>query len=309
MWFIFALITLLAWGSADLFYKKGADEADKYSHLKTTMMVGFVMGAHAIATLIFTGWDYDPINLVMYLPVSAMYISSMAVGYLGLRYLELSIASPIQNASGAVVAILCLVILGQKMSTWSAVGVVLICVGVFVLGLLERGRDELPPSDGEHKKYRSGVVAILFPIGYCILDSLGTFFDAWYLDDFETTLLRNVTEDNLERVANISYELTFFFCALVIFVFMLIKKQNLTGRPQGSRLCAAVLETAGQFTYVYAMSGHGAVAAPMIGSFCIVSVLLSRIFLKEKLTFLQYLTVGGVILGLICLGISEGLAD
>ena len=43
MWFIFALITLFAWGGADLFYKKGADEDDKYSHLKTSMMVGLVM--------------------------------------------------------------------------------------------------------------------------------------------------------------------------------------------------------------------------------------------------------------------------
>ena len=47
MWFVFALITTLAWGAADLFYKKGADEQDKYSHLKTAMMVGIVMGIHA----------------------------------------------------------------------------------------------------------------------------------------------------------------------------------------------------------------------------------------------------------------------
>lgn len=308
MWFIFALITLFAWGGADLFYKKGADEDDKYSHLKTSMMVGLVMGVHAICMLIFGGVDYDPINLLIYLPVSAMYILSMTVGYLGLRYLELSISSPIQNASGALVSILCLVILGQKMDAWSAVGVVLICFGVFMLGLLEKKQDQLPAPDGKDKKYRIGFVAFLLPIGYCVLDSLGTFFDAWYLDDPETTLLRNVTADNFEDVANISYELTFFFCAIIILVFMLIKKQNLVRKPQGSRLTAAVLETAGQFTYVYAMSGHGSVAAPMIGSYCIVSVLLSRIFIKEKLTVWQYVTVAVVITGIILLGISEGLA-
>lgn len=309
MWFIFALITLFAWGSADLFYKKGADEEDKYSHLKTAMMVGLVMGVHAIATLIFSDIDYDPINLLIYLPVSAMYILSMTVGYLGLRYLELSISSPIQNASGALVAILCLVILGQKMDVWSAVGVILICVGVFALGLLEKKRDQQPVPDAENKKYRVGFVAFLLPIGYCVIDALGTFFDAWYLDDPETTLLKNVTPDNFEDVANISYELTFFFCAIVILVFMLIKRQSLVRRPQGSRLTAAVLETAGQFTYVYAMSGHGSVAAPMISAYCIVSVLLSRIFIKEKLTVWQYLTVSVVIAGILLLGISEGLAE
>ena len=34
MWFLFALLTSLAWGSADLFYKKGSDSKDPFSHLK-----------------------------------------------------------------------------------------------------------------------------------------------------------------------------------------------------------------------------------------------------------------------------------
>jgi drug/metabolite transporter (DMT)-like permease len=99
MWFVFALITTLAWGVADLFYKKGAKEEDRYSHLKTAMMVGLVMGIHAICMLIFTDMNYDFRNILIYLPVSLMYILSMTVGYFGIRYLELSISSPIQTTS------------------------------------------------------------------------------------------------------------------------------------------------------------------------------------------------------------------
>ena len=102
MWFVYALLTTLAWGCADLFYKRGADETDRYSHLKTSVMVGLVMGIHAFIMLIINGFDYNFINLLIYLPVSLMYILSMTVGYFGLRYLELSISSPIQNASGVV---------------------------------------------------------------------------------------------------------------------------------------------------------------------------------------------------------------
>lgn len=43
MWFIFALLTTLAWGSADLFYKKGSDRNDKFSHVKIVIMVGLIM--------------------------------------------------------------------------------------------------------------------------------------------------------------------------------------------------------------------------------------------------------------------------
>jgi drug/metabolite transporter (DMT)-like permease len=372
MWFICALITTLAWGAADLFYKKGADEKDKYSHLKTSMIVGFIMGGHAIATLLLNDIAYDPKNLIIYLPVSAMYILSMTVGYFGLRYLELSISSPIQNSSGAITCILCLVILGQTMDWLSAGAVILICAGVFALGLLERiklkqDRAMLPEADKlADEKYRIGVVAFLMPILYAIVDSLGTFFDAFYLDDIDATPLVNVTEETFEDVANISYEFTFLFCGVIIFIFLMIKqaaamkkrantKENeamntlkgigdeddealmraladLDGKEtvasknteavslagefvplrfsdQVNRILAAVFETAGQATYVYAMSGNGVVAAPMIASYSIVSLILSRIFLKEKLTAKQYIAVAVVIAGIAVLGIVEGMAE
>ena len=314
MWFVYALITTLAWGAADLFYKKGADEKDRYSHLKTSMIVGFIMGGHAIATMIISGVDYNWINLVKYLPVSMMYILSMTVGYFGLRYLELSISSPIQNSSGAVSCILCLLILGQTMDILSGVAVVLICLGVFALGLLERialkKERNLKSADDKaaDRKYRISLIAFMMPVLYCIIDALGTFFDAYYLDDFETTPLVDVTEDTLENVANISYELTFLICGVLIFIFLVfIKKQKIGISGQKSRGIAAVLETAGQTFYVYAMSGNGVVAAPMIASYSIVSLILSRLFLKEKLTKLQYTAVLVVIVGIAMLGIVEGL--
>ena len=307
MWFIFALITTLSWGAADLFYKKGADENDKYSHLKTAMMVGLVMGLHAILTLIIGNINYDPINIIVYFPVSLMYISSMVIGYFGLKYLELSIASPIQNTSGALAAIFCLIFLGQAIDALSIVGVIWICLGVFMLGVFEKVKDDAYYREHD-KKYKIGFVAFLMPILYCLIDALGTFFDAFYLDDVTSTPLRNVTEETLDSVANVSYELTFFICAIIILIVMLIKKQKIFSNFQGARLGAAALETAGQFTYVKAMSGHGSVAAPMIGSYCIVSVLLSRIFLKEKLSMAQYFTVALVIGGILFLGISEGLS-
>jgi len=300
------------------------------------MIVGFIMGGHAIATLLLNDIAYDPRNLLIYLPVSAMYILSMTVGYFGLRYLELSISSPIQNSSGAITCILCLVVLGQTMDWLSAVAVVFICLGVFALGLLERlklkaDRALLPEADKRaDEKYRVGLVAFMMPILYAIIDSLGTFFDAYYLDDIDATPLVNVTEETFEDVANISYEFTFLACGIIIFIFLMIKQSAarkaqqtaentevdvkgtvvpLRLKDQWFRIFAAIFETAGQATYVYAMSGNGVVAAPMIASYSIVSLLLSRIILKEKLTVKQYIAVAVVIIGIAALGIVEGLAE
>lgn len=304
MWFVFALVTLLSWGVADLFYKKGANEKDKYSHLKTSMMVGIVMGIHAICMLIFTDMNYDFTNILIYLPVSLMYILSMTIGYFGLRYLELSISSPIQNSSGAVTCLLCLIFLHQTLDTISAVAVICIFVGIFLLGVLEKskqkGFEEL-----NNKKYKIGFVAFMMPIFYCIIDALGTFFDAYYLESLEQTPLINVTEATLENVANTSYELTFLICAILIFVFLkFIKKEKIIITEQKDRVGAAIFETLGQFTYVYALSGSSVVAASMISAYSIVSIILSRIFLKEALNKKQYAVITLVMLGIVLLGIA-----
>lgn len=309
MWFVNALIVLLCWGAADLFYKAGADENDRYSHLKTSIMVGLVMGIHAICVLIFTDISYDPTNLLIYFPVSAMYILSMTVGYFGLRYLEVSISSPIQNTSGAIVSLLCLIFLGQTMDVLSVIAVVLVTAGIVLLGYFEKKKEEAYELE-YNKKYKIGFVAFFIPIIYCVIDALGTFFDAWYLDDVESTPLRGVTEDTLEDVANVSYEFTFLIVAFLLFIYVyVIKKQKFTLFKQKERLGAAVFETAGQFAYVYAMSGNGVVAAPIVASYSIVAVLLSRIFLKEKLTKKQYAAVVIVMAGIALMGLAEGLAE
>ncbi|MCF0142935.1 MAG: DMT family transporter [Parasporobacterium sp.] len=305
-WFFFALGTMILWGVADLFYKKGADPSDRYSHLKTVIAVGVVMGLHAIFTLIISGVQYDFINLLIYLPVSLMYILSMAVGYFGLRYLELSISSPVQNSSGAIVCILCLIFLKQTMDIPVAVAVAVMCIAIIVLGVFEKKEANMLKSAGD-EHYRRGFIAFFMPIIYCILDALGTFFDAWYLDNPETSPLVGVTEDNIETIANSSYELTFLFAAIVAFIFIkFIKKEKYTVKDiRPARILAAIFETGGQLMYVYAMSGNSVVAAPMVAAYSIVAMILSRIFLKEKLKVGQYICIIFVMLGIIVLGIYD----
>lgn len=305
MWFIFAIITLLSWGLADIFYKKGANVEDKYSHLKTSIMVGIVMGIHAIFMLIFTDMNYNFMNILIYLPVSAMYILSMTIGYLGLRYLEVSISSPIQNSSGAIACLLCLVFLHQTLDTISACAIICISVGIFLLGIIEKSKQK-EYQEINHKKYKIGFVAFMIPIIYCVIDALGTFFDAYYLESVETTPLINVTEATLENVANTSYELTFLICAIILFVFLkFIKKEKIVIKEQKDRIGAALFETLGQFTYVYALSGNAVIVAPIISAYSIISVILSRIFLKEKLDKKQYFIIGLVMLGIILLGVAD----
>ena len=305
MWFIFALITTLAWGLAELFYKKGARQNEKYSHLKICVCVGAVMGIHAIFTLLTQDINYNPINLITYLPVSLLYIVSMAFSFFGMRFIEESISDPIENTSGAICSLLCVIFLGDALSIPAVLAIIIMVIGVLGVGFLEnRG-------DTARKKVlgkKMAIIAFCMPFVYALLDAVGSFVDVFYLDDVAATPLIGVNESTIEAVANTSYELTFAIFALILFVFMKIKKVEFGSiSKQKDKVLSAVFETAGQLTYVYAMSGNGAVAAPIISSVCVVSLLLSRIFLKEKLTKKQYLFISIVIIGILMLAVIEEL--
>ena len=306
-WLFFSIGTALLWGIAELFYKKGARPDEKYSHLKICVWVGVVMGAHAIFTLLTQDINYNPINIICYLPVSLFYIISMAFSYFGMRFIEESISDPIENTAGVICVLLFAVFMGDTFHWLTWVSVAVIAVGVVGVSYLEnRGETTRKKKMGKVM----ALVAFCMPFLYALLDAFGTFLDdAFFLiEDVASSPLIDVTEDTIEAVANTSYELTFALFALGLFIFLKAKKVKFGPVSQNKdKVLAAVFETAGQFTYVYALGGVDAVAAPILSSVCIVSLLLSRIFLKEKLSWKTYVFIAIVIIGILLLAISEEL--
>ena len=71
---------------------------------------------------------------------------------------------------------------------------------------------------------------------------------------------------------------------------------------------AALTEDAAYILYVFAIGMKPLFVAPMIASYCAVSIILSRIFLHEHLVRSKFITVIVIITGIVMLGISEGLS-
>ena len=265
------------------------------------------MGAHAIFTLLTQDINYNPANIIHYLPVSLFYIISMAFSYFGMRFLEESISDPIENTAGVICTLLFVIFLKEEISWLTWVAIVIITIGVLGVSFLENS-GETPRKKKLGKTL--AVIAFCMPFVYALLDAFGTFLDdAFFLiDDAASSPLVDVTGDTIEAVANTSYELTFALFALGLFIVMKAKKVKFGPIPQHKdKILAAVFETAGQFTYVYALGGNDAVAAPILSSVCVVSLLLSRIFLKEKLNWKTYIFIAVVIVGILLLAVSEEL--
>ena len=302
-WFWLSLVALLCWSGSDLFSKIGCrDQKDKTAHLKMVVAVGLIMGLHAAVEIFVQGVEIDLHTILVYLPVSLLYILSMTIGYVGLRYIELSVSSPICNSSGALVAICTLIVAGVGSITGLQLGAVaLVCVGVVALGFVDMHEDTEARAARQsisNYKYAKSFIAILLPILYCVLDAAGTFADS--------LVLETLNEDS----ANVAYELTFLAAAIGCLVYLLAKRERFTAKQETPKYIGACFETAGQFAYIYALadSEHVALSAPIISGYCLASVIWSRIFLKEKLSRKHYVMIAIAVIGIVLLGLSDGLS-
>ena len=299
-WFWFAIMALLCWSGSDFFSKIGCRDAkDKYSQFKMVMAVGAVMGVHALYEIFVGGVEISWNVILTYLPVSLLYIGSMTLGYVGLRYIELSISSPICNASGALVAIIAILSGTADPMDWPQyLAIALAAAGVIGLGFVEAGEDEELRAARQEKsnyKYAKSWLALALPIAYCLLDAAGTFAD--------DLVLETLNEDS----ANVAYELTFLAAGIGCFLYTCVfKKQKLVPKMEAPKYVGAIFETVGQFAYIYALaSGESALAAPIISSYCVASVLWSRIFLKEKLSIKHYACIAVTVAGIILMGVYD----
>lgn len=305
MWFVLSLVALLCWSGSDLFSKIGSKPDDKYSQWKMVVAVGLVMGIHAAFEIFVNGVQINWAAILTYLPASALYISSMVLGYIALRYIELSVSSPVCNSSGAI-ASLFMIIFFFKMSgietqgqlVGTIFGIVACGIGVVGLGFAEMGEDEevkLKRQEKANVKYSKSWIAIVLPILYCFIDAAGTIADTFILETLD------------ENVANVAYELTFLACGGIaaIYVFA-IKRDKPTVKREFPKVVGAVCETAGQFAYIMALSKNSVAAAPIICCYCALSVVWGAIFLKERLSWKHYIAIAITIAGIVLLGVFGG---
>ncbi len=322
-YFIFSVIALLCWSGSDLFSKMGTVQTDKNSHWKVVFAVGSIMGLHLVITLIASIFidnpdalpsfvasliytDFTIMDFVYYLPIAAVYIAAMVVGYLGLRYIELSVSSPICNSSGSLALLICAVIgwiakgrFAVEMDVGTIVGVVLVALGIVALGIVEyREDDELKAlrQKDSNFKYTKSLFALAIPVLYLILDALGTVGDQM--------LAVGEWVEISDYAANSAYELTFAILAVFAFIWIkFVKKDKLFAKQNKAVYLGGLCETIGQIFYMSVMFSDFDAGMVIISAYCALSVLWSRIFLKEKLTLKHYITIATAFAGIVLLGV------
>ena len=129
----------------------------------------------------------------------------MVISYKGFKYIELSIASPIENTSGVITSLLLILFFKEKLPPLAYFGMLFVFIGIVMLSIIEKQEDRRVVIR------KINLLIIIFPLLYCFLDGLGTFLDAIYLDK-----LSLISEDS----ALICYEYTFLIYAVITYIYL-----------------------------------------------------------------------------------------
>ena len=299
MWLIFATITVLLWGTSETIFKK-VSNIEKHSVLKLISCNGIMLGVCALIFMLITRTEMNFDILLTYLPISLIYIASMFCTYKAMTLVKVSILSPLQNSSCAITTILCIFILKQQVSIIQIIAIISIIICMILLSInkdevlrIESGNKEEDEKNAK-RAYLLYLKGIFFALGYWFLDGIGSF-----MDDY--TLEANLSAEQVI----IAFSFIYCFIGIITSIVLKFKEKDykiINVKENKLKWLGTFIETVGQYTYIYAFAfGDAVLASPYIAAYSVVTVILSRIFLKEKLKKKQYALISLILIAMITL--------
>ena len=299
MWIIFATLTVLLWGTSETIFKKVSTH-ERHSVLKLISFNGIILGVCALIFMLITRTEINIDMIITYLPIALIYIASMFCTYKAMTLVKVSILSPLQNSSCAITTLLCIFLLGQTVGIPQMIAIAFIIICMILLSInkdevlrIESGNKEEDEKNAK-RAYLLYIKGIAFALGYWFLDGIGSFMDDYTLE----------ADLSAEQVI-IAYSLIYAVIGIITLIVLKFKDKEyklFDFKNNKLKLVGTLVETAGQYTYIYAFAfGDAALASPYIAAYSIVTVILSRIFLKEKLKKKQYILIGLILAAMITL--------
>ena len=322
-WFILTLACIILWGVTDILYKVSLDYNDHLSHYKSFVWIGIIM---VLAGCIMSTWSntlLDSFKMVkndaLYLvPLYFAHAIALFIGLQGIKHLCASVVASLENIDGAIATIIIYfhywltdyIHPSYGIGIMNIVATVSIIIGVVLLGRQEqalmRQEAHLPE---EKKEHRLGALALFFPIIYNLVD--GFLIAEINGINGNSGIVTQGAEGSIPAIDFFILEcFAFAVVAIGVWLYMLIVKKYAYNPFQDEELIrsgAAIGETGGTMTFIFASAINPRLTAPVVSSYCLVTIVLARIFLKERLTRKQYLSLAFVVVGIALLSISEFL--
>ena len=320
-WFLFTLACVILWSITDILYKASSPQNDPLSHYKTFVWIGIVM---ALAGGIMSTWSdtlLESIKIVkedlLYLvPLGLIYAAALFFGLLGKKHLAASVVSSLENIGGALVAIIIYyyylltgyILPSYEYGVIDFIATVSIIIGVILLGKEEQTlfRQELHLAE-DKQQHPLGALALFFPIIY-------TLIDVFSVAEIGGISGNSGITDAADEVFIPAMDFFIFECAamalvsIFVWLFLWIVKKHAYNpfQPEEYIRCgAATAETFGTMAFIFAAEINPVLTAPITSFHCLLTIVLARLFLKERLSKKQYISLGFVVLGIVLIGFAD----
>ena len=268
MTIVFGLLSAFSYGYADFVGALAAKRIRAVAATTYSFTVGLVL---ALVLSVFVGADYSAqtIQAGIYAGVcSAVAISCL---YAALALGPISIVSPLTAVVSAVIPVIFDVVAGQKLSSFAVVAVIVILIAVVLVGFVPGDKVQLP-----------SLPAFVYSIGAGLgFSGIFVFLDSTGSDSGLAALV-------VMRVVG----LVLLIAGLLVLWLRQPQKpfiESLTDwKLAGLVILAGIGDVLGNVTFLVATrSGALAVAAVLTALYPVGTILLARVFLKERIALSQ----------------------
>ena len=307
IWLLLVVMAIVMWSSTSLLYKAGIHK-DKEEHicLKYSVCVGTVFFAIALVCLIirdepFSIWE----SAVRYWPMTVfgvIYAIVNTISYKGYVYNEATIESPVEGISGGVSAVLLIIaylVLGRVdsvskiLTPLRTAGILVILISVILLSVVRNKANREDSNSYNPKWMLRGLGTLIFPVIFAVADALETIVTGICLD---TTFGYAMPEEDSLIIVGMEYAVF----ALGFWIYISLKEKKVYNpfiRKNAPRILGALADNVGIVFYSYAMAINSVSTDPLLAVYPIFVMIGGRIFMKEKISKLQYVFLNGIVAG------------
>ena len=306
-WLMLVVVTILLWSSTSLLYKVGAkDVKEKFICLKFSVCIGLVFFVIALAYLItrnesFSIWE----SALRFWPVTLfgiVYPILNTVSFKGYVYNEATVESPVESISGGTSTIL-LIIAYLALGRVDSITKLVILICIIMLSIV-RNKEAKQSDKYQNKKWmRIGLGTLIFPIIFAIADAMETIVTGVCLD-------KNYGYAMPESDCIIIIGMEYALFALGFWIYILLKEKkpyNPFTKRSAPRLLGAITDNIAICLYSYAMAMNSVSTDPMLAVYPVFVMIGGRIFMKEKVSIVQYIFLIGIVMGSVMVVIDTSL--
>lgn len=280
------IVSMLGYGVSDFFAKKTVDRIGSFLTIFYVQLIGI-----AFLALYFLYDKSLPVfSLNNLLGISIFGVLEASVYFALYRAFELgkiSIVSPISSSYAIVAAIVSFIFFGEQVTT-----IKIVSIAVIVLGIILTAYSKTFFSDLKKSNWANGV-----PEAFFVLLVNGAYLPFWN-----------------EFISNSGWAVWLFLrrvvMTMVLFAYIVfVKKKKLSFRGKGIwklLLVITAFEAVGSFggTWGFHFSvNETSIVAALGSTYPMITIILARLFLGEKLEIYKYFGIAMILLGLFSLSI------